>query len=366
MAPQTLKGINLDSDYQKWIEDLSDRYRRSQVVAAIGLSAEQLKYYWTVGRDMCHMNIEKRWGQGVVKQLSVDLTQKLDRKGFSVTSLGYMKRFYQLYADLIDKLPPTGGKIEETYSRNCPQLRAENVEIIFCIPWTHHKSIIDAVKGDKQKALYYVQKTLQNGWGRATLENMIDLGMYEAQGKSVNNFDLTLPQADADLARDLIKGSYNFGFAQISAQHTEAQMKSSLVDNVVKTLIEFGRGFSFVGREYRLSVDGIDKYVDLLFYIIPLHRYCVVEVKITKLDFPDIGQLAGYMGMVDELLNTPGDNPSIGLLICRSKNNVLARYALSKINAPIGVAEYELAKFLPSPEEIEEGLNQEPSLNVES
>lgn len=200
---------------------------------------------------------------------------------------------------------------------------------------------------------------MQNGWGRAMLENMIDAGMYEAQGKVVTNFELTLPAADADLASDLMKGAYNFGFARITAQHTEAEIKSSLVDNVAKTLIEFGRGFSFVGREYRLSADGIDKYIDLLFYIIPLHRYCVVEVKITKLDFPDIGQLAGYLGMVDDLLNTPGDNPSIGLLICRSKNNVLARYALSKINAPIGVSEYELAKLLPTPQEIQQALKKD-------
>lgn len=240
----------------------------------------------------------------------------------------------------------------------CPQVGANYADIIFCIPWTHHKSIIDAVKGDTQKALFYVRKTLQNQWGRALLENMIDAGMYESQGKLVNNFELTLPSADADLAVDILKGAYNFGFAHISNQNSEAELKSSLVDNVVKTLIELGRGFSFVGREYRISSGGIEKYIDLLFYVIPLHRYCVVEVKVTKLDFPDIGQLAGYMGMVDDVLNTPGDNPSIGLLICRSKNNILARYALSKINAPIGVAEYELSQLLPTQEEIENSLNE--------
>lgn len=190
------------------------------------------------------------------------------------------------------------------------------------------------------------------------LENMLQTDLYEVQGQSANNFDLTLPTPEADLARDLFKGTYQFGFTQISQPYNEAQLKDQLVNHMQHFLLELGRGFSFVGKEYRIKAAGKEKYIDLLFYIIPLHRYCVVEVKITELDFPDIGQLAGYMGMVDDVLTTTGDNPCIGLLICRSKNTIFAQYALDRINAPIGIADYRLYPQLPTPEEIQKELQE--------
>ena len=188
------------------------------------------------------------------------------------------------------------------------------------------------------------------------LENMLATDLYEVHGQAATNFDITLPSPDADLANDLIKGAYNFGFAKISEKYNEAQLKDKLVEHIRQFLLELGRGFSFVGQEYRICAAGKEKYIDLLFYVIPLHRYCVVEVKITDFDFPYAGQLAGYMGMVDDILTGEGDNPCIGLLICRSKNNVFAQYALSRINAPIGIAEYELPRMLPTPEEIQQEL----------
>ena len=228
---------------------------------------------------------------------------------------------------------------------------------IFCVPWSHHQKIIDKAKGDTRKALFYVRKSLQNQWGRAMLVNMIDANLYETQGQGVNNFPVTLPSADSDLACDLFKGSYQFGFTKIAEHYNEAELKRKLVDNIRQFLLELGRGFSFVGQEYRLCAAGKEKFIDLLFYIIPLHRYCVIEVKTTEFDFPDAGQLAGYMGIVDDILNTEGDKDCIGLLICQSKNNLFAQYALSKINAPMGIAEYELNRILPTPKEIQQALD---------
>lgn len=358
-------SILRDSDYSAWIDDLSRRYRQSQVRAAVGISAEQLKFYWSLGQDIVNLNAEARWGQGVIKQLSKDLTAKLDRKGFSVTSLGYMKRFYLLYPNAIRNLPPVEGKMLP-YS-NLPPVGGEMYAPQFCIPWSHHKLIMDKVSGDSQKAIFFVCKTLQNQWGRAMLLNMLNTDLYEVQGTAATNFKATLPTADADLANDLIKGTYDFSFAQINENFNETQLKNSLIDNIQQFLIELGKGFAFVGKEYRICAGGKEKYIDLLFYIIPLHRYCVVEVKVTEFDFPDVGQLAGYMGMVDAVLNTSGDNDCIGLLICQSKNNVFARYSLSKFNAPIGVADYKLGKsgiprelqqLLPTEEEIQENLSR--------
>ena len=344
-----------DTDYRTWIRDIAGRYRQHQIKAAMHVADEMIKLYWSIGRDIVEMHVEERWGQSVLKQLSEDLSRELDKKGFSVTSLGYMKRFYLLYSEACRICPQVGGEIEKS---KLPSTWGQNMDLLFLVPWSHHKAIVDKVKGDAQKGLFYVRKSLQNQWGRAMLENMLNTDLYETSGKSVNNFEMTLPKADSDLARDLLKGAYNFGFAQISEQYNEAELKHKLVDNIQKFLIELGRGFSFVGKEYRICAAGKEKFIDLLFYVIPLHRYCVIEVKVTEFDFPDVGQLAGYMGMVDAVLNTPGDNECIGLLICQSKNNVFAQYALSKINAPIGVAEYELQRYLPTTEELEQRLKE--------
>lgn len=346
-----------DTEYATWIQELGKRYRASQIKAAIHINSELLRFYWSVGRDIVLMHIEDKWGLGVLKQVSKDLTSMLDRKGFSVTSLGYMKRFYLLYPEACKYCPQDEGKKSEI--RNNPQLGGEIGNPIFCIPWSHHKAILDKVGADRLKGLFFVQKTLQNQWGRAMLENMLSSDLYEVQGQATNNFDITLPAPDADLANDLIKGSYNFGFAKISEQYNEKQLKDKLVEHIRQFLLELGRGFSFVGQEYRICAAGKEKYIDLLFYVIPIHRYCVVEVKITDFDFPDAGQLAGYMGMVDAVLTGEGDNPCIGLLICRSKNNIFAQYALSRINAPIGIAEYELSQRLPTTEEIQFALEQD-------
>ena len=255
--------------------------------------------------------------------------------------------------------------VGESTGRNRRQV-ADDFEMLFCIPWTHHQKIIDKVDGDSQKALFFVRKTLENNWGRGTLLNFLSTDLYERQGAAQINFATTMPKAEGDLAQEYFKDPYRFEFAQLNEEYTEQELKDELMSKLTQFLLELGKGFSFVGREYRLSAGGKDKYIDLLFYIIPLHRYCVIEVKITEFDFPDIGQLAGYTAMVDDLLNTPQDNPSIGLLICKEKNSVLARYALSRVNAPIGISKYELSQQtlpqelqdkLPTESEIENGLN---------
>lgn len=193
-----------DQQYSIWVSDLSRRYKQSQVQAAIGINGEQLRFYWTVGRDIVAMHIEERWGHGILKQLSNDLSKQLDRKGFSVTSLGYMKRFYLLYPDAIPILPSSGGEMEK--SDSLPPLGGKTNSPLFCIPWSHHKAIIDAVGADSQKGFFFVCKTLQNQWGRGMLLNMLGTDLYEVQGKAATNFNITMPTQDADLAQDLVKG----------------------------------------------------------------------------------------------------------------------------------------------------------------
>lgn len=365
-----------DKEYKDWIAELSQRYRQSQIKASVRVNCEMLRFYWSVGKDIEERKFENKYGSHFYETMSHDLMAALDKKtGLSPTNLWYTKRFYCLYSPAFQNLQQPVGKLGETNLQqlvgnssdlNSRQL-AENSEMLFKIPWGHHCRIIDKVGNDTPKALFFVRKTIENNWGRGTLLNFLDTDLYESHGAALTNFSSTMPKPDSDLAQQLLKDPYHFEFLNLNDKYSEKELKDGLMDNIIKFLLELGKGFSLVGREYRLSAGGKDKYIDLLFYIIPLHRYCVIEVKVTEFDFADIGQLAGYTAMVDDLMNTPVESAAIGLLICKEKNSVIAHYALSRINAPIGISEYRLAKQqlpkelqdkLPSEEEIEDGLNR--------
>ena len=354
---QTPSRLVVDEDYLLWIRELSQRYRQHQIKAALHVQDEMLRFYWSVGEDIVSRQMENRYGSHFYDTLSRDLQHSLGvGRGLSATSLKYSKYFYSLYSQYFANRQQLADK---SSAANRQQLADESADeqfsMLFRIPWSHHQKIIDKVGCDTSKALFFVRKTIQNQWGRAMLVNMLSTDLYETRGQSVNNFPLTMPKDDSDLARDLFKGSYQFGFTRISQPYNEADLKARLVSHIQQFLIELGRGFSFVGREYRISGGGHEKFIDLLFYVIPLHRYCVIEVKVTEFDFPDVGQLLGYMGMVDAILNCPGDNPCVGLLICQSKDNIFAQYSLGKINAPIGIADYDIRQLLPE-KEIEAAL----------
>lgn len=355
--------LHMDAEYKQWIQELSLRYHQSQIKASIRVNNEMLRFYWSIGKDITERQFDNKYGTHFYENLSKDLVAALNvKKGLAPTSLRYTKYFYQLYSPLFENHRQLADDLNDTIYRQ----PAEELDLLFCIPWTHHQKIIDKVQGDSQKALFFVRKTWENQWGRGMLVNFLDTDLYEREGNALSNFPTALPAAESDFAQQLIKDPYHFEFLQLNEKYSEKELKDELMNKLSQFLLELGKGFSFVGREFRLNAGGKDKYIDLLFYIIPLHRYCVIEVKTTEFDFQDIGQLAGYTAMVDDLLNTPNDSPSIGLLICKERNAVLARYALSRINAPIGISKYELAQqqlpkdiqsVLPSVEEIENELN---------
>lgn len=363
---------NIDKEYLEWIAELSLRYRQSQIKAAVKVNSEMLKFYWSIGKDITDRQYENKYGTHFYENLSRDLSLALNKKkGFSPTNLKYAKYFYNLYSPLFINRQQVA---DESLDTNRPQLvdesndanRPQLADDLFSIPWGHHRYIIDKCSNNPKKAIFFIRKTLENQWGRGVLLNFLSTDLYESQGAALTNFAQTLPKPESDLAQEYFKDPYHFEFLQLNEEYTEKDLKDALMSKLVQFLIELGKGFSFVGREYRLTAGGKDKYIDLLFYIIPLHRYCVIEVKTTEFDFPDIGQLAGYVAMVDDQMNTPIEHSAIGLLICKEKNSVMARYALSQINSPIGISEYEVAKQqlpkelqekLPSVEEIEQRLN---------
>lgn len=352
------KLINTDSDYNLWISQLVERYRNCQIRATVKANEELLRFYWSTGEDIVKKKAESRWGESVINSLSQDLTSALPGiKGLSPTNLGYAKRFYSLYSQLDTFYPQLVGKTEYE------QLKT----IIFRIPWGHQRYLIDKFYNNPKRAFYYVRLTLENGWSRAVLLNAIDMDLKEPEGKAVTNFSLTLPEGD--LAQEMTKDPYLFDFAALTKPYKEEELKLALMKNIEQFLLELGTGFAFMGREYRLVVGNAEQFIDMLFYNTRLRCYVVIEVKAIKFQPGDVGQLGTYVSAVNHILKTPEDNPTIGLLICKTKDNVLAQYALESSSQPIGISEYELSKVypadfkstLPSIEDIENELKGNPS-----
>ena len=347
----------IDKDYKKWIAKLSSRYRKSQIKAAIKVNTELLKFYWELGRDIEEMHIEKRWGENVIKSLSIDLQRaNPDAHCFSRTNLYYVKKFYLLYFSSFEKVQQVVGQIQKgAKSVNLQQVVEKSEETanqllssLFSIPWGHHTLLIDKCSNNPDKALFFVQQTIEHGWSRSTLLNMLSTDLYERHGKALTNFQRTLPSETSDLAQELTKDPYNFAFTGITGRHNEKLLKDKLLDNITKFLVELGTGFAYVGREYSLQVGNREQFLDLLFYNLNLSCYVVVEVKIGKFEFADIGQLGGYMVACNHILKKEGrDNPTIGLLICKEKDRVQAQYALESSTQPISISEYELEQFYP-------------------
>ena len=342
------KSINiLDKDYLQWVQELSIRYRQCQIKAALHVNREMLQFYWTVGHDIVVLKAEARWGSKFIENLSRDLKELLpESKSFSPTNLLYMKNFYLMYQCALSIAP----QLEEQLDSGAitPQLGEQIGTDIFAVPWGHHKLLIDKFIKVPSKALFYIRQTIENGWSRSMLQNFIGTDLYERQGKALTNFKNTLPEATSDLAQELTKDPYSFAFTGITRPYNERILKDALLNNITHFLTELGTGFAYVGKEYRLQVGETENFIDLLFYNLNLSCYVVIEVKIGKFEFGDIGQLGGYVVACNHQLRKEGrDNPTIGLLICKEKDRVQAQYALESSTQPLGISEYDLERFYP-------------------
>ncbi len=347
MKPITI----LDKDYLTWVQALCERYRTSQIKAAVKVNQEMLHYYWLLGRDIAERDEENKYGSAFYAALSRDLKNLMPKAtGLSESSIRYAKRFYMLY--------------NKTFG-NLQQLAEDSLLPIFNVPWGHHMLLIDRFSDSPEKAVFFVNQIIANGWSRDVLRNFIDTDLYERQGKALTNFKRTLPDITSDLAQELTKDPYNFAFTGITTRYNEKLLKDALLNNITQFLIELGTGFAYVGREYRLQIGQTEKFIDLLFYNLNLSAYVVVEVKIGKLDFADAGQLGGYVVACNHILRKEGrDNPTIGILICKEKDNLIAQYALEASNLPLGISEYDLKRLypekvegtIPTIDELEKGI----------
>ena len=371
-----------DKEYLEWIKDLGTRFRRSQIKAAVKVNEEMLRFYWELGHDIVERDAENHYGSRFFSILSHDLKEATSMtSGLSERNIRYAKDFYLLYSQEVgilqqpaaksdlenvtkdeEKLQQPAAKSNDTI---LPQLVEQIKSEIFSVPWGHHMLLIDKCKNAPQKALFFVHQTMQNGWSRNMLLNFLDTDLYERQGKALTNFSRTLPDETSDLAQELTKDPYDFAFTGITGKYNERLLKDKLLNNITQFLVELGTGFAYVGKEYRLQIGDTENFIDLLFYNLNLSCYVVIEVKIGKFEFADAGQLGGYVVACNHILKKEGrDNPTIGILICKEKDSLVAQYALEASNQPLGISEYELAKLypekvegtIPTIEEIEQNL----------
>lgn len=339
------KLITIDNEYKEWLQDVSQRFRHSQIKAAVKVNDEMLRFYWSLGRDISEMKLESKYGKGLYNSISQDLRELFPGvKSFSQTNLRYMCRFYELYPNtaqnIEQKMPQVGAEFRR------PQIGDELIPI-FCIPWGHNKLIIDKCRDRPDKALFYVQKTLENGWSRAVLRNFLDTDLYERQGKAVTNFAITLPENDSDLAQQITKDPYNFDFLTLTGKYNEKEMKDALMDNAEQFFLELGCGFAYIGREVRIMVGKKEKFMDMLFFNIKAKCYVVLEIKSSDFESSNTGQLGTYVVAVNHQMKEDWMNPTIGLLICKDKDEIEAKYALESSSQPMGISNYELSQIIP-------------------
>lgn len=374
--------MTADEGYVQWMADIKQRFRQSQVKAAVRVNTVMLEFYWSLGRDMVELRAESKWGSGFFDQLSLDLrTAFPEETGFSVTNLKYMKRWYAFYNErvanrqrLVDEIRQqpadeiiavqsdepnvvirhqAGDELDVTIRQRLVDEKGQRLvdqlempELFGRVPWGQHIDIISRC-ATLDEALFYIQQVVDGGWSRPKLNANIDKHLYQSQGATVTNFEQTLPAPQSQLAKEILKDPYHFEFLSMKERYDEHDLEDALVSNVTQFLLELGKGFSYVGRQMELQMPGGQIFFpDLLFYHVPQHRYVVIELKVVKFIPEFAGKLNFYVTAVDELLRGEGDNPTVGLIICKSTDKTVVEWSLRDINKPLGVSSYQLEQVV--------------------
>lgn len=310
--------------YQALLTSLKERIRQSQVRAALSVNYELVLLYWEIGREILTRQNEQGWGKKVIEQLANDLkTSFPEMKGLSSRNLGYMKAFAEAW--------PERSILQAPLAK---------------ITWYHNLALIEKLKAPQER-LWYAEQTVVNGWSRNVLVMHIEARLYHRQGKAITNFERTLPAPQSDLAQQILKDPYNFDFLTLSAAAQERDIERALLTHLQKFLLELGVGFSFLGSQYPLEVEGEEYRVDLLFYHIKLRCFIVIDLKAGPFKPEYAGKMNFYLAVVDDLLKHPADQPSIGLILCKSKKKLVVEYALRNMATPVGIAEFRHLETLP-------------------
>lgn len=315
----------LPADYAAWLAELKSHIHTAQQRAALAVNRELVLLYWQIGRDILARQVREGWGAKVIERLAQDLRNAFpDMKGFSPRNLKYMRAFAEAWSD------------------------AEFVqEVLAQLPWYHQLALLDKLP-DTETRRWYATKAIEHNWSRNILVMQIETRLMERSGQAVSNFSAALPKPQSDLARESLKDPYRFDFLGLTDEAQEREIEHALVKHVTEFLLELGAGFAFVGRQVLLDVGGDEFFIDLLFYHLKLRCYVVIELKGGKFKPEHLGQLGFYLTAVDRQVKSEHDNPTIGLLLCKSKNKIVAEYALGDKSQPMGIAEYKLLDFLPA------------------
>jgi len=334
------------SGYNGFLQDLKQRIQSAQLKAVVAVNTELIWLYWSIGRDILARQDAQGWGAKIITRLSVDLRREFpEMKGFSPRNLVYMQTL--------------AGAYSEEFTQ----------QAVARIPWGHNCIILDKIR-EPTKREWYVRAVMEHGWSRNVLAHQIETNLYARQGKAITNFERTLPLLQSDLAQQVLKDPFNFDFLMLHKDARERELQDGLINHIRQFLLELGKGFAFVGSPYPLTVGGDEFEIDLLFYHLHLRCYVVIDLKIGKFAPQDAGQMNFYLSAVDDLIRHKDDAPSIGLILCKSKNEIVAEYALRDVNKPIGVATHltreieaalpkDFQYSLPTVEEIEAELTTE-------
>lgn len=332
-------------NYKNWFEEIKNQVRTAQTKVAIAANKELILFYWDLGQNIAEALKKQQWGNKTLETLSKDLSREFpDIKGFSVTNLRYMKLFYE-YFSTQELIHHHAG--DELPAEEIKTIQRQFVgKFVAQIPWRHIVEIISKVKA-LDEVLFYIKKTIENNWSRDVLALQIKSALYHRIGKSVTNFETTLPAPMSDLAKQTLKDPYVFDFLQLAEDFNERDIEKQMLVHIEKFLLELGKGFAFIGRQFHLQVGNRDNYLDLLFYHTKLKCYIVIELKNTAFEPEYAGKLNYYLSAVDSFVKEETDNPTLGILLCRTKDNLEVEFALRDINKPIGVSQFELTNILP-------------------
>lgn len=331
MSDETIQN----NEFKDWAEFIADKIKRAQTQTAFKINAELLTLYWEIGNSIIDKQNKNGWGSKVIDVLASDLAQKFpDSKGFSVRNLKYIRAFAEAYPQFPIVQVPLAQSKDEFMQVPLAQ-----------ITWYHHISLLTKVK-DRKERIFYINETAKNEWSRDVMLLQIQSNLFRRNGKALNNFEQTLPEYQSDLAKSVFKDPYNFDFLMLSTKVKELEIEKLLTQKITDFLLELGKGFAFVGRQYQIEVDNTDYKIDLLFYHAILHAYVVIELKAGEFMPEYVSKLNFYISAIDDKLKTPTDEPTIGLLLCASKSNVKVEYAMRGLDKPLGVATYQLEQFV--------------------
>ena len=323
--------------YISLLQTLKQEITQARIRAHLSVNKEMIVLYWNIGNKILERQTEEGWGTKVIENISKDLRKEFpEMKGLSYQNISYMRQFAFEY-------------------KNDQFLQ----QAIGEIPWGHNITIFSQIKNLEQR-LWYAQKTIENGWSRNVLNMQIKTNLYARDGKGINNFSSTLPAAQSDLAREIIKDPYNLEFLDIQEKFHERELEEKLIDHIRKFLLELGQGFAFIGNQYHLELEDEDYYLDMLMYHVKLKCYVVIELKTGKFKPEYAGKMNFYLNLMDRQVKDASDNPTIGLILCEDKKSITVEYAIEGINKPMGVSQFKLTeklpdnlkKFLPTPEDL--------------